>query len=293
MWKTVSKYQDIYPSEPLIDSNAIAKLSAADLLTFEYFEAEPSSMPEQVFDQHHILINLNDKSHRVENWRDGEHRDFTYNQFEIVVTPAGVKSGWKWHEKSKVIVITLEPAKLEKFALQEVGVVLTSMQLNNVPQFKDEELTNAARYVLEALENKDLGFDVMFESLSRVFLVKLIKKYGELEQNNRNYKRGFTSQQYKKVLDYVKVNFGASISLDDLSRVAGISRYHFSRLFKEVIGKSPMQYVQEFRLEQAKKLLQDPQLTMSQIADQCGFTDQAHFSRLFKQIYGKTPKSFR
>ena len=70
-------------------------------------------MPNEVFDQHQILINLNDTPHRVENWCNDQHRDFTFNKYEIVVTPAGVKSGWKGHAKSKGIVITLDPEKFQ------------------------------------------------------------------------------------------------------------------------------------------------------------------------------------
>ena len=81
------RYQDIYPSSPLLDSAALARPSAAELLTLEYFEAEPATMPTEVFDQHHILLNLRERPHRVENWRDGAHRDFTYHKDEIIVTP--------------------------------------------------------------------------------------------------------------------------------------------------------------------------------------------------------------
>ena len=69
-----TRYQDIYPSSPLIDSAAIARPSAADLLTLEYFEAEPDAMPTKVFDQHHVLLNLKDEPHRVE--KHSLHRSF-------------------------------------------------------------------------------------------------------------------------------------------------------------------------------------------------------------------------
>ena len=94
------KYQDIYPSDPLVQSVDLVRPMAADLLTLEYFEAEPASMPTDRYSQHHIILNLKDEPHRLENWRDGEHRDFIYHQNEIIVTPAGVESGWKWHVKS-------------------------------------------------------------------------------------------------------------------------------------------------------------------------------------------------
>ena len=83
----MSKYQDIYPSEPLIQSNDLVRPTAADLLTLEYFEAEPASMPTDEYEQHHIILNLKDEPHRLENWRDGEHRDFIYHKNEIVFFP--------------------------------------------------------------------------------------------------------------------------------------------------------------------------------------------------------------
>ncbi len=289
----MKRYQDIYPSHPLLNSAEVERVSASDLLSLEYFEAEPASMPTAVFAQHHILINLNENDHRVENWREGHHREFTFRKNEIVITPAGIESGWRWHAKSKVIVITLDPQKLEKFALHEIGVVLKDDQLQNVPLLEDTDLVAAASLVYEALKSQDVGFDVVFESLSRVFLVKLIQKYGAFESSDSKFDRGFSTAQYKKVLNFVKGNFGESIELDQLAKVAGMSRFHFSRSFKETIGRTPTQFVLEFRAQQAKKMLSNRDMSLSEIAARCGFSDQAHFSRTFKAIYGKSPKFFR
>lgn len=287
------KYQDIYPSSPLLSSEVIRRTSVTDIFKLEYFESNPASMPIQVFDQHHILINLNPNPHRVENWRAGEHRDFTYYQYEMVLTPAGVESGWTWHEKSKVIVITLEPKKFEEFATKELGVVLSSEHLENIPLLKDEDICRAAEFVYQALEDKSLGHEVMFESMARVFLVKLIQKYGKKQIVNYNEKKGFTTAKYKKVLEFVIDNFSKNIALEDLGSAAGLSPHHFSRLFKETIGKTPMQFVQEHRVEEAKKLLKDQNIPLIEIAHRCGFSDQAHFSRVFKKYTSSSPKLFR
>ncbi|MEO1643469.1 MAG: AraC family transcriptional regulator, partial [Pseudomonadota bacterium] len=171
-------YQDIYPSEPLLRSGDHVRPRAGELLSLEFFEAEPATMPTEAFAQHHILINLRDEPHRVENWRGKEHRDFLLHKNEIVVTPAGLKSGWRWHARSKCIVITLDPAKLETFTQKELGLLLTQQQLRNLPQFEDEDITNAAIMLMEALHMPAPGSELMFESLARVFLVKLVQKYG-------------------------------------------------------------------------------------------------------------------
>lgn len=286
------RYQDIYPEEPLLNNADLKKSSALSLLNLEFFEAEPGEMPHEIFEQHHILINLRDEETRVENWRDQEHRDFIYHKNEIVVTPAGLKSGWKWHEKSKVIVITLEPDKLEKFAQNELGVLLSEKQLRDIPQFIDEDITQAAIMLMDALKS-DLGSDVMFESFARVFLTKLIQKYGLERSEDMEFSKSFTSKHYKRVLDYIAKNYGQNIALEDLATEAGISPFHFARLFKQTIGQSPHQFVMTYRVEEAKKMLRDHQRPMIDIALACGFADQSHFSRVFKQIQGIPPKSYR
>ncbi len=250
-------------------------------------------MPTQIFTQHHILLNLRDEPHRVENWRDGEHRDFIYAKNEIIVTPAGVKSGWRWHEKSKVIVVTLEPDQLERFAHSEVGVLLTDAQLKDLPQFKDPDICQAGVMLKEALGCEQPGSAVMFESLARVFLVKLIQKYGIERAQQDQFSKSFTARHYQRVLDFVAVNFARSITVEDLAGQADLSPSHFAYVFKGTIGQSPMQFVMSYRLEQAKKSLAQPDTPMIDIALSCGFSDQAHFSRFFKQSEGLTPTQYR
>lgn len=286
------KYQDVYPSSPILDSARDARASAAELLTLEYFEAEPNEMPTRVFDQHHILLNLRDEAHRVENWRDGEHRDFTYRKHEIIVTPAGVESGWRWHASSKVVVITLDPARFERFAQTELGILLADAQLRSLPQFRDPDICHAGVMLRDALASQERGSELIFESLARVFLVKLIQKYG-LQEEAYAFSRSFTAEHYKRVLDYVAKNYGKSILVEDLARESALSPSHFAQLFKKTIGMSPMKFVMSYRVEQARKKLAERDTPLIDIAMSCGFADQAHFSRVFKQIAGESPSRYR
>lgn len=286
-------YQDIYPTEPLMRSDDLLRQRATDLLSLEYFEAEPDTMPTQVFDQHHILISLRAEPHRVENWRDGAHRDFIFHQNEIIVTPAGIESGWRWHATSQCIVITLDPAKLERFTQNELGLLLTERQLHDLPQFEDADITNAAKMLLDALRMPGQGSDLMFESLARVFLVKLIQKYGDERSEEIAFSRAFTAAHYKRVLDYMAENFGQPIQIENMAQEAGLSASHFARLFKQTVGETPYKFLMQYRVERAGEMLRDPAYTMIDIALVCGFSDQPHFTRTFKQIKGQTPKQWR
>lgn len=286
------KYQDVYPSSPLLDSARKARASAAELLTLEYFEADPNVMPTKVFDQHHILLNLKEEPHRVENWRDGTHRDFTFRKHEIIVTPAGVESGWRWHATSKVVVVTLDPNKFERFAQSEVGVLLAETQLKSLAQFEDPDICHAGVMLRDALASDEQGSELIFESLARVFLVKLIQKYG-LREEAYAFSKSFTAKHYKRVLDFVATNYGRSILVEDLARQAALSPSHFAQLFKRTIGMSPMQFVMSYRVEQARKKLAERDTPLIDIAMSCGFADQAHFSRVFKQVAEESPSKYR
>ncbi len=287
------RYQDIYPSTPLLNSATLKRPSATELLTLEYFEAEPATMPTEAFAQHHILLNLLEEPHRVENWRDGQHRDFTFHKDEIVVTPAGVESGWRWHARSKVIVVTLDPDRLEAFAHSELGVLLTGKQLADLPQFTDPDICQAGVQLRDALASREVGSEIMFEALARVFLVKLIRRYGRRLEDEAEYSKGFTARHHKRVLDYVTEHYGGSITLEALAGIANLSPSHFSRVFKQTIGQSPMQFLTAFRVERAKEALRRRDVPLIDISIECGFSDQAHFSRVFKQIEGKSPTAYR
>ncbi|SPJ26599.1 hypothetical protein [Falsiruegeria mediterranea] len=126
-----------------------------------------------------VLLNLYYTSHRVQNRRDGVLRDFTFHKNEIVVTPAGIRSGWRWFGTSDVIVVTLDPGQVEAFAHRELGIILDHQQLVDLPQFSDADLCNAGIILRDALETDDLTSGVMFEAMSRVFLVKLLQRYGQ------------------------------------------------------------------------------------------------------------------
>ncbi|SHH20989.1 helix-turn-helix domain-containing protein [Ferrimonas marina] len=284
------KYQEVYPSAPAVDSNELDSERAAELLTLEYFEAEPNRMPTEAFSQHHILLNLNPDPHRVENWRQGVHRDFTFHQGDVVITPAETESGWRWHARSQVIVITLAPEKLQRFAAQELQLVLAPGQLKDVPCQPDPELVACGQQLITAMGQR-LGSELMFESLARVFLTQLLDRYGRVLQ--RGEQRHFSQAQLQRVLNFLQQHYADKITVEQMAQQAAFSTYHFARAFKRVMGLSPYLYLQQLRIEQAKQKLLTQSDSLLVIAQACGFANQAHFSRVFKQLTGESPSRWQ
>jgi AraC family transcriptional regulator len=99
-------------------------------------------------------------------------------------------------------------------------------------------------------------------------------------------------QRFARVRDYIEHNLGEAISLEDLARVAGISRFHFARQFRARTGESPMGYLVRTRVERAKALLRDSQARVADISAELGFADQSHFTRTFRRMVGVPPSAY-
>lgn len=253
---TVSqRYQDVHPTRPLLESAARARPSAAALLSLEYFEAESGEMPEEVYSQHHVLLNLREQPQRVENWRNGVHRDFSSRPAKIVVTPAGIRSGWRWHGRSSVIVVTLEPDRLRRFAENEAGVLLTETQLQDRPQLSDPDLCQAGALLRDTPQGDDAGSSVVSESLARILLVKLIRRYSHRLDDLTEHAVRFSSRKFRRILALVERNYARDIGVEDLAREASLSPSHFSRPFKRSLGQSPHRFLMKYRVERATEVL--------------------------------------
>ena len=92
---------------------------------------------------------------------------------------------------------------------------------------------------------------------------------------------------------YIKENISDNISLSKLAGEANLSKYHFCRIFKSFVGKSPLKYIMEAKITKAKELLKHPDHNISFVAFEIGFNDLSSFVKHFKRIAGVTPSSYK
>ncbi len=100
------------------------------------------------------------------------------------------------------------------------------------------------------------------------------------------------SPRIRRVQDFVEVHVGEALCLDDLADVAGLSRYHFSRVFREEVGQTPWAFVRHARVRRAKELLAEGR-PPAEAAHAAGFFDQSHLTRVLREIDGRTPGEVR
>lgn len=96
-----------------------------------------------------------------------------------------------------------------------------------------------------------------------------------------------------QLLDYVEANLADDISIGDMAASLGLSRFHFSRMYKAATLETPYQFLLRRRVERSKNLLQSSTLSISEIAQSCGFRTVTQFEDAFGRIVGVRPRTFR
>lgn len=97
----------------------------------------------------------------------------------------------------------------------------------------------------------------------------------------------------KEALNYIEQNFQNDITVEGIAGFCGLNRTYFGRIFKETVGKSPQQFLLNYRMAKAAELLKLTALSVSDIGNAVGYPNQLHFSRAFKNVYEMSPREWR
>ena len=111
-----------------------------------------------------------------------------------------------------------------------------------------------------------------------------------LERTDRD---GLHENAVSRVVKAMRCNLHEPMSLDDMADIACFSPYHFNRLFKDLTGVPPIQFLYALRLEQAKRLLTATQLTVTEICFEVGYNSLGSFTNRFTELVGLSPMAYR
>jgi AraC family transcriptional regulator len=97
----------------------------------------------------------------------------------------------------------------------------------------------------------------------------------------------------RRIIEKLTAEYSERLTLDDLSREAGVHPVHLSRVFRKCLGVGIGEHVHRLRIRAACEQMLTPEISMAEISVAAGFADQSHFTRAFRRATGMTPAAFR
>ncbi len=227
-------------------------------------------------------------------WLDGKLARERRQVGDVAIIPAGITHRCSWDTPAEFTVLALEPT-----LLQQVGQDWVNPdQIELVPQFmscSDPFMQTTLATLRSEAEVGGLGSQLLVDSLKTTLVIHLLRNYCATRpkiSSSSAQTTGLSKAALTLVIDYIHSSLHQDLQLGQIAAIAQISPYHFLRLFKQSLGVTPYQYILECRIERAKYLLRQGELTIAEVAMQTGFCDQSHLTRYFKRALGITPKQF-
>lgn len=193
-------------------------------------------------------------------------------------------SGWTKPKprKNSVTVLYFDP-----YALREVlGQRYTSLNPQPFVHVHNWSLCSTLQKLQALVQSPDPD-DLQAESLCLLAAIEVLNVIIGSE-NGR-----LSERQFRRVFDFIAEHLHENFGVTELADVAGLTRFHFSRAFKNVTGRSPYSYVLAYRVEQSIPLLEDPRLSLEAVARAVGFHSVVQFSRAFRELKGLSPAAYR
>jgi len=163
---------------------------------------------------------------------------------------------------------------------------------NRIPD--DEAVNRHMQAIIRELGEQELGYELSVKSHLYGLLTLLVRNYvatlHELDEYRDKLKE---LERLAPVFAYVDEHYGDKLTVQLLADIAGLSRYHFSRLFKQATDKSLVEYVNLVRINKSEELLRNKTMNISEIALATGFSDIYYFSRTFKKLKKVSPTEWR
>jgi AraC family transcriptional regulator len=137
--------------------------------------------------------------------------------------------------------------------------------------------------------------DLCAEAGARALATYLLAKANHWSEATLNRNPGFSlpERQFARVLEFMKHSLSNQISLHDLAKEAGMSEFHFARVFKKRFGSSPHRYLTRLRMDHAHFLLSETDSSVGEVALACGYTHHGHFAAAFRSQFALAPGRLR
>ena len=281
-------YRRVFRRSPIVSSMSAGWNSLR--IAYDWYPVE--KVPKVISQQHSIGIFTDVPSPCItEREIGGSFKREEVVRGSCVVIPTNTSQYAEWDKESGALTIAIDP----KAFAQTIYEVVDPDKIELLPLFStpDPFMYQIGIALKSALMKQSKTSRLYAETLVNTLTLHLLENYCTSHTSLSECVAG-QLPQYKlhKVIDYINAYLDRDLSLKELSSLVQMSPHYFSQLFKGSTGTTPHQYVIQCRIDRAKKLIGQNQLSLAEIATLVGFADQSHLHRHFKRVVGVTPKTW-
>lgn len=164
--------------------------------------------------------------------------------------------------------------------------------ISSILPSNDTALSDTAANLFQAMREKYTGYEFAVQGYLYVLMGIILSRNLYTAKSNQEKHMAYRLKQLKQVLRYIEEHYSEDISLEDLASIAGMNPKYFCRFFKQITQKTPINYLNYYRIECAREQLSTTDCTITEAAFQCGFNDVSYFTKMFRRQMGMTPMQY-
>jgi AraC family transcriptional regulator len=270
-----------------------SKTTLGSHLVFEnYVSSGVVEVPEMELPAHVLILRSGSPS--VIEWRSqGRDHRVELPPGSVSLLPAGLRDAARVIRPlpGKASILQMQPEFLER----GIGAIAAGRRVELVPgkNLDDAQIVRLMESLRADIEAGSPSRTLFGESIVLALSAHIFQRYSAFAPRPEIYRGGLSRSRLNRVVEYIHAHLDDNLELSKLSEVAGLNVYHFARAFKQSTRESPHQYVLRRRIEHAKELLCQPQLSVIEASARTGFVDQSHFSKVFRRMVGVAPSEYR
>jgi AraC family transcriptional regulator len=157
----------------------------------------------------------------------------------------------------------------------------------------DVTISGLGSLLLPALSHPDQAHPLFVDHVLLAVGVHVAQTYGGMRPVSRPIRGRLAPWQERRAREFLRANIKRGVALKEVARECGLSVGHFSRAFHRTLGVAPHKWLIEQRVALSKEKLRHGRSSLSDVAAECGFSDQSHLARHFQRIVGVTPGAWR
>jgi len=223
-------------------------------------------------------------------WKDGRRfRRHTMRTGEIWVNPAYTPFSHRITEYSEFALVTLSTDMAAEIHRELSDSAVPPLRMRH--NCDDPSLRRIILALLAELEERGTASSLRAAELTISLLSHFLSAYSR-EKPERWRGPELGRARMERTMEYLDWRLTEEITLDDLAKAAGMSKYHFIRAFKQAAGETPHRLLMNRRVEKGRLMLKMGKWSISDVAAHMGFADQSHFTRHFKRRFHATPGEY-